>query len=97
MDNKVTENKEERLEKDDILGAMLPDVAEEVASEISPNDAEADILSAESVASVDAELKSETEAQTDGGEKKVEAPVRESRVKKTLLNARVNLIFYFLG
>ena len=24
------------------------------------------------------------------------APVRESRVKKTFLNARVNLIFYFL-
>lgn len=97
MDNKVTENKEERLEKDDILGAMLPDVAEEVASEISPNDAEADILSAESVASVETGIQSATETQTDGGDKKVEAPVRESRVKKTLLNARVNLIFYFLN
>lgn len=66
MDNKVTENKEERLEKDDILGAMLPDVAEEVASEISPNDAEADILSAESVASVETGIQSATETQTDG-------------------------------
>jgi O-antigen/teichoic acid export membrane protein len=97
LDNKVTENKEERLEKDDILDAMLPDVAEEVASEISPNDAEADILSAESVASVETGIQSATETQTDGGDKKVEAPVRESRVKKTLLNARVNLIFYFLN
>lgn len=75
---------------EDILeeGKILKDAAEDSGSEMNSMSAQAVIELGEAAASPLTVITKESDK---------EVPVRESRVKKTLLNAKVNLLYYFLN
>lgn len=90
MDKDNKGNKDEVAEAEELYEHEVSPVIETVVPDMGPSEAELELGSVREAISTEAQLSRENRGERS------QVRTGESRVKKTLLNARVNFIFYFL-